>query len=134
MKVLSGPIIGLTINVIYCTPDSPYHNHVCYDPAHMAFCVLSALVILIILAQSILFSLFYYIKNPLSSSYLAQQNRYFMLSKTLIKVLMPLYFSVDSSNKLILVFMYCTAGVWGLYIFWHRLLSIHTYQQLHFYV
>jgi hypothetical protein len=62
------------------------------------------------------------------------QNRYYVLSKTILKILMPLYFAVDPHLSLSIVYMFIIAGFWAIYIFWHRLFSIHSYNQKHFYV
>ena len=135
VKVLSGPMLGLAVNVLYCIPKSPYHlNQTCYDTTHLIFCVLSAVILLIVIVEVAFFSLIYYIKNPLTTSYLGQQNRYFMISKTILKLIMPVYFAVDYSLSLSLVFMFLVAGLYGVYLFWHRFLSVHTYEQKHFYV
>jgi len=96
VRVLTGPFLGLTINVLYCNQNNPYHvGQVCYDATHIAICALSAIVTIIVLSQNIYFTLIYYFKNPLSTSYLGEHNRYYILTKTLIKILMPVYFAID---------------------------------------
>jgi len=84
-------------------------------------------MLLIVVVEVAIFSLIYYIKNPLTTSYLGQQNRYFMISKTILKLIMPVYFAVDYKLSLSLIFMFLVTGLYGLYLFWHRFLSIHTY-------
>jgi hypothetical protein len=79
-------------------------------------------------------ALIYYIRNPLDNSYMGVQNRYEVLSKSILKILMPLYFAVDPSLSLSIVYMYTATGLLAAYIFWHRLFSIHSYNQSHFYV
>jgi hypothetical protein len=128
-------MLGLAVNVLYCTPQSPYHaNQICYDSTHLIFCSLSGLILLIVLVEVGLFSLIYYINNPLTTSYLGQHNRYFIISKTILKLILPVYFAVDYTKSLSLAFMFVFAGLYGAYIFWHRFLSVHTYEQKHFYV
>jgi hypothetical protein len=135
VKVLSGPILGLIVNVLYCNTNSPYHtNQICYSPSHIIMCILSVLLLLIVLAQVALFALVYYIRNPLTTCYLGQPTRLFILSKSLIKMVLPVYFALDYQKSLSLVYIFILAILWGGYLFFHRLLSIHTYAQQHFYV
>lgn len=135
VKVLCGPVLGLVANVIYCVSSSPYHNNqVCYSPVHLTFCIIAVIIALLFLAQVALFSTIYYIRNPLTKSCLGQRNRFFTLSKTLIKIVLPVYFALDYTRSLSLVYIFAVALVWCLYIFFHRILSTHTYEQQHFYV
>lgn len=98
VKVLSGPIFAVLINVLYCQNASPYRvGAVCYDSVHIVFCVISAIIAILVLAQVLFLGTFYYIKNPLSTSYLGNYNRYYILSKAFIKIILPVYFAVDYS-------------------------------------
>jgi hypothetical protein len=134
-KTLSGPLIGFVINVLYCDPGNAYHlGEVCYDTQHLIFCVAAAVIGLVVLLEVLVFSLIYFIKNPLNPSYMGVQNRYYMLSKSIVKILMPLYFAIDPSLSLSIVYMFSITGVLGIYLFWHRLFSVHSYNQKHFYV
>jgi hypothetical protein len=89
---------------------------------------------LLILAQILIFGVFYFIKNPLTSSYMGDYNRYYTLSKAIIKILLPIYFAVDYAQSLSIVYVFIVTALLGIYIGWHRLFSIHSYQQDHFYV
>jgi hypothetical protein len=135
VKVLSGPIMAVAINVLYCQQDSPYRvGSVCYDSVHIAFCALTAIVVIIILAQVLFLGTFYFIKNPLTTSYMGTYSNYYTLSKSLIKVMLPVYFAVDYLESLAIVYIFLVTALWGLFIFWHRMFSVHSYQQEHFYV
>lgn len=41
---------------------------------------------------------------------------------------------MDFELTLSVAFTFMAAGLWGTYIFWHRLFSTHSYQQNHFYI
>lgn len=88
---------------------------------------------LLILAQVVLFGTFYFIKNPLSGSYMGDYSRYYSLSKALIKILLPVYFAVDYTFSLSFVYIFMVTALVGVYMGWHRLFSVHSYQQDHFY-
>jgi len=47
---------------------------------------------------------------------------------------MPIYFALDGKLLLALVFLFTVTGLWGAYLFWHRLFSVHNFEQRHFYV
>ena len=130
VKILSGPIFAVLVNVLYCQDASPYKvGVVCYDSVHIVFCVICAIIAVLMLAQVILVGTFYFIKNPLSTSYLGSYNFYYILSKTIIKIMLPVYFAVDYNYSLSIVYVFLVTALLGLYIFWHRLFSIHAYQQ-----
>ena len=130
VKVLSGPIFAVLINVFYCQEASPYKvGTVCYDSVHIVFCMICAIIAVLMLAQVLLLGTFYFIKNPLSTSYLASYNFYYILSKAIIKIMLPVYFAVDYNYSLAMVYVFLVTALLGLYIFWHRLFSIHAYQQ-----
>ena len=135
VRVLSGPILAFCVNQLYCTQSTPFHFDIkCYSPIHITFCVISGILLFILLFEIVCYVSFYYIKNPLSCSYLGQQNQYYMISKSVIKLLLPVYFLVDLELAYSMVYTWALVGVWGIYIFWHRLMSIHTHKQSHFYV
>lgn len=135
VKVAAGPILAVAVNVFYCQSSSPYRvTGVCYEPVHIVYCVLCGIIVLLILLQVLFFGTFYFIKNPLSSSYLGDYNRYYTLSKGLIKILLPTYFAVDYKLSLSLVYVFMLTALLGAYVGWHRLFSIHSYQQDHFYI
>jgi hypothetical protein len=134
-KTLSGPMLALVVNVVYCDSKIPYHSgHTCYDAPYVMICAVAALIGLVLLIQILIFSSIYYFRNPLNSSYMGVQNRYYVLSKSILKAMMPLYFAVDPQYSLSIVYMFNVTGLLGFYIFWHRLLSVHSYNQKHFYV
>lgn len=134
-KALSGPLLALVVNVVYCDPKSTYHKgQTCYDAPYVIICALAGAVGLVVLLEVLLLALIYYIRNPLDSSYMGVQNMHYVLSKTIVKIMMPLYFAVDPSLSLYIVYMYAATGLFAAYIFWHRLFSIHSYNQHHFYV
>lgn len=134
-KAASGPVIALCLNVLYCNPASNYHiGQTCYDTPYVMVSLAAALAGLTMMVEVLLFALIYYSKSPLTPSYMGLPNRYYVLSKTIIKLLMPLYYTVDPTLSLSIVYMFSVTGILGVYIFWHRLFSIHSYNQRHFYV
>lgn len=134
-KAASGPVLALCLNVLYCNPSNNYHvGQTCYDTQYVMVSIAAALSGLIVLIEVFLFALIYYSKSPLTSSYMGLSNRYNDLSKTLIKILMPLYYTVDPTLSLSIVYMFSVTGLLGFYLFWHRLFSVHSYKQRHFYV
>lgn len=56
-----------------------------------------------------------------------------MISKSLIKILYPLYFELPNFQDLDIIFLFGNAAIWGAYLFWHRLNSLHSYNPFHFY-
>jgi hypothetical protein len=86
------------------------------------------------ISQILIFGCIYFNKNPLSKSYMGEQSRFYILSKSLIKILLPVYFAVDFQQSLSILYIYLLVALWGFYMFWHRLLSTHAYYQQHFYV
>lgn len=134
VKVLSGPLIGLFVNVIYCDNIGPYHQgEVCYSPTHILYCCLSGIVFIIVLGHIVLFATLYSIRNPFSGSFLAEPNRYHVYSKSVIKLVGPLYFALKSYLGLQFIYQVLAPILWGAFIFFHRLFSVHTYKQSHFY-
>lgn len=134
-KVLSGPCIGLTINVLYCSPESPYHKgQECYNSTYIFYCIIAAVLLFNFIAVIIYAAFFYFIKNPFSNSYLGYPNRNYVASKSLIKLLFPLFFAVNNSLQLEFLFVIMAPVLWGLYIFYHRIFSLHSYKHQHFYV
>ena len=127
-RVLAGPLLGLIVNIVYCRPDD---GRLCYDSQHVALCVLAALILLVLLVEVFVCSLFFFYRNPLSGSYLGQVDSYYVLSKTLLKAVLPIYFAMTSTNHLAIVYMYCLVGLLGGYIVWHRLFAIVTYRHKH---
>lgn len=89
---------------------------------------------LIVLVEVLILSFIYYSKNGLDTSYMGMPNRYYMISKTILKILMSLYFAVDYRLSLSIVYIFTITGLWGLYIFWHRLFSLHNFNQKYFYI
>jgi hypothetical protein len=135
VKIITPSCFGLALTVIYCNNSSPYHiNQICYTSEYIIYSCLIALAFLFVLAQNLIFALFYYNKNPLGSHFLSLPNNYYVISKTIIKFVLPLYFVLDNTLSLSAVYMFCLSALFGAYLFFHRLFSIHTYNQRHFYV
>lgn len=135
VKCLSGPLIGLSINVLYCNSNNPYHSgQECYTPTYIAYCPLAIILFFMAMHISIAFSVFYIIKNPFSGSCLSYPNRYYMLTKTLFKIIFPIYFAVKATLGLEFIYIFLVPGLWGFYIFFHRLFSMHSFKHQHFYV
>lgn len=133
-KMLFGPFFALLVRITYCTStNSKITNIVCYDLQGSIETVISGFFCLLLIIQMLIFSMIYFIKNPFNSSYMGVPNRYYMISKSVIKMVLPVYFMVDTSLEVITVYKFILTGLLGFYIFWHRLLSIHSYNQKHFY-
>ena len=133
-KMLFGPLFALLVRIIYCTPSNSVNkNIVCYDVQGSIHTAISGIFCSILIIQMLIFSLIYFIKNPFNSSYMGVPNRYFIISKSILKMMLPVYFMVDTTLSIISVYKFILVGLLGFYIFWHRLLSIHSYNQKHFY-
>lgn len=135
VKVLCGPFIGLSVNILYCDSSNPYHsNQECYTPEYLGYCGVAVLVLLTSIFLSVEFSLFFYIKNPFPGVYMGYPNRFYYLSKTILKILFPLYFALSVSLGLEFLYIVFLPAIWGGYIFFHRIASLHSYNHQHFYV
>ena len=133
-QMLFGPLFALLVRIIYCTPsNSADIEIVCYDVQGSIQAAISGVLCLFLIIQMLVFSLIYFIKNPFNSSYMGVPNRYYMISKSFLKMILPIYFMVDTSLSIISVYKFILVGLLGFYIFWHRLLSVHSYNQKHFY-
>jgi hypothetical protein len=133
-KMLFGPLFALLVRIIYCTPSNSVNtNIVCYDTQGSIHTVISGIFCILLIIQMLIFSLIYFTKNPFNSSYMGFPNRYYIISKSLLKMMLPVYFMVDTTLSIISVYKFILVGLLGFYIFWHRLLSIHSYSQKHFY-
>jgi hypothetical protein len=132
--MLFGPFFAVLVRIIYCTSSNSKHtNVVCYDLQGSINTALSGFLCILLVIEMLIFSLIYYIKNPFNSSFMGVPNRYYMISKSILKMMLPIYFMVDTTLSIIAVYKFLLVGLLGIYIFWHRLLSIHTYNQIHFY-
>lgn len=101
---------------------------------HLVLCFLCVLNLLLVAVEIFLYVFLYYIKNPLNTSYMAQPNQYYLISKSALKLVLPIFFLVDYTLSLEMVYKWVLATLLGGYIFWHRLFSIHSYCQRHFYI
>ena len=133
-KALSGPFIGLSISVLYCDEKSPYHQGAqCYNPSHIMNCILAVILLLSMILSLVIYSLFYFTKNPLEGGCLGHPNRNYMLSKGLLKLLFPIFFALNASLNLSFLFLIFAPALWGTYIFFHRINSLHSFNHRHFY-
>lgn len=96
VRVLSGPFLALCVNVLYCSNNAYHQDQTCYDAVHIIFCLMAVAIFFCVLIQILFFTFFYYIKNPLSMSVLAENSRFYNISKTGIKIFFPFYFAFDS--------------------------------------
>ncbi len=99
IKILTIPLFGLSLVVLYCDSNNPYHSgQTCYDSDHILFCLLAGIFMVLNFTQNMIFSFIYYNKSPLYSHYLAQPNSYYSAVKLLLKILLPLYYLIDPTN------------------------------------
>ena len=134
-KILSGPFIGLSINVLYCDSKVPYHQgRQCYSFEHIIFCILAAIILIEMIITLAIYSLFYFTKNPFDGGCLGYPNRNYMVSKGLLKIVFPVFFALNSSLNLSFLFIVAAPALWGAYLFFHRINSLHSYNHRHFYV
>ena len=135
VKVLSGPFIGLFVNIIYCDSFTPYHiGNICYEPSHIMYCFVAVGLALAVIVQNGVYIFFYFDKNPLSESSLGFPNRNYMISKSALKLALPIYFAINGKLKLEFLYISLIPGVWGAYLFYHRFFSLHSFKQTFFYV
>lgn len=71
VRALSGPFLAVCVSVIYCTNNLYHTNLECYTEEYIIIVSFSCLLALVLVTEILIFGLFYYIKNPLVSSYLA---------------------------------------------------------------
>ena len=101
VKVLSGPLLGLAISVLYCSESSPYlQGQQCYSPMHIVGCILAALLIILVGFALLTYALLFYSRNPFEDSSLRQPNRNYALSKSLLKLLFPTFFVINATLKI----------------------------------
>ena len=132
-KALAGPFLALSITVLYCSSSSPYHAaQQCYAGEHLAQAAGAAVAVLLVGVQVLLLGLLYFVRDPLAGGYLCEKNHFYVLSKTLMKLLFPLYFALDSARTFEPQFLYAAAALWAVYLFWHRLNSLHSYDPRHY--
>ena len=64
-KVLSGPLLGLAVNIIYCDASDPYHNgNLCYTPEHIFYCILAAILVLLVIYSILGISFVFFSRTP----------------------------------------------------------------------
>lgn len=134
VKALCGPFVGGAVTVLACGEGSPYHQtQACYQGEHFLLTALAAFLVISLLWQILFYSLFYFIKNPFSSSVLGTPNQTHMLSKGALKLLFPLYFAIRFMVNLDFIYILLVPVLWGTYIFYHRLFGAFSYNHQHFY-
>lgn len=135
IKFYIGPTVGLLINIIYCNEATPYHQgQECYSPAYIPYCLIAGFQMVLLLGGTISYVFFFTIRNPFCSSPLAYPNRHHVISKSLLKILFPLYFALHPILNLGFLYVIVVPSALGLYLFFHRLNSLHSFDHKHFYV
>ena len=135
-KVISGPLIGLGINLIYCDNNNPYHaNHVCYDTQYIFICLLGVFFLAMVIFMLLSSARGQYGRNPFIGDNFSYPNKNYLYSKMVLKIIFPLYFTLRFSVlKLDFLYLICAPILWGLYIFYHRINNLKTFNHRHFYV
>lgn len=134
-KVLTSPLNGLTINLFYCTSSSSFHSKIsCYSAEHIFYCILIFLVYFIVTAINITKAFIMLDKNLFNQGYFGRLNKNYHFSKTVMKLLFPLYFALNSTFQLDFLFVLAVPLLWATYIFYHRINSFHSFNSKHFYV
>jgi hypothetical protein len=101
VKVLNGPMLGLSVKVLYCNAKDPTRLfEQCYSPEHIVYCCLAAWLLLCNIYQPAIYGLFCYAKNPMIGSGVGMPNRNYALSKGVLKLLFPIYFVLNSTIHL----------------------------------
>jgi hypothetical protein len=135
MKVLLGPTIGLFINILYCNSSSPYHQgQECYSTSYLPYCVVATAQFILLIGGIVSFIFLFTVRNPFSSSPLAYPNRNFLISKSIFKIIFPLYFALQPFLEIEFLYILAAPALWGAYIFFHRLSSLHSFDPRHFYI
>lgn len=96
-------------------------------------CILAVVLLLSMILSLLIYSLFYFTKNPFEGGCLGHPNRNYMLSKGLLKLLFPIFFALNASLNLSFLFLIFAPALWGSYIFFHRINSLHSFNHRHFY-
>lgn len=94
VKVMSGPALSFLVRIFYCNPRNNLLQ--CYSASHIGRMVIGVIIFVLIIKDILIYSLFYFFQNPFSLNYMSERNRYYQLSKTIIKVFVPICFSLDS--------------------------------------
>ena len=133
-KGLSGSLLGLAVNTLYCSSGSPYHPDIqCYNFQHSISCALAVILLLIVGVEVIIFSLFYYSKSIFDGGCLGHPNRNYLLSRGLLKLLFPIALALNIHLNLNFLFLIFAPILWGGYIFFHRINGLHSFNHQHSY-
>lgn len=79
-------------------------------------------------------SILYYSRDPFEGNCLGHPNRNYMVSKCIIKIMLPLFFAVNGSLKIDFIYIVASPAIWGVYIIFHRFNSYHSFNHKHFYL
>jgi hypothetical protein len=129
-KYLSGPFLGIAVNVVYCR-DSVFQ---CFQLEHLSYSAISLSIAFVTVMVIVIFSKLYFFKNPLQGNYRAYPNCNFALTKGIFKLLLPIVFAMNEHLQLQFLFIICAPLVWAGYLYFHRLNSLHSYNSRHFYI
>lgn len=121
--ILAIPISLPSIVCVYCTPGDMYNDgHVCYQTFHI-FLVFSSLVNLIwLIVIHLIFSLFYFNRNPFTNDIFSMSLPTWNLVKFFIKVTPGGYSYLDSAYSYVFVYVLGLAGCYIFYIMFGRYL------------
>ena len=135
-SVLTIPFFGLSLNELYC--DSVQNRYTlglsCYEGTQLAYCFLSAFIILMLVIGCGINWYIYYNKNPFGTDFLAKYENNAVLGKFLIKIIPIVYLAIDFELNYSEVFVFGITACLGGYIFFFRLFSYHDYNERNFYI
>jgi hypothetical protein len=133
-KALSGPFFGLGVSIIYCDANTPYHSgNTCYTPEHIFNCIIAVLLVLMVIYSVLGVSFVFFSRSPFEGNCYGHPNRNYMISKSILKIVLPLFFALNGSFNLDFLYIFASPALWGVYIFFHRLNSYHTFNHKNFY-
>ncbi len=90
------PIIQSSIVSIYCSPNSKYSQNMdCYTSSNLVLMFLGVINAIWLILSNLYFSLFYFIGNPFSTSFLAISSNIWNLGKFLVKITPFIYLQID---------------------------------------
>ena len=132
--VFTIPLVGISAITLYCADNSPYHTgRTCYDVEHIIYCVMAAIIMILLIVESLIYWFIFYIKNPFSRCYLANPDNLWKIAKVLVKSAPPIYFVIDYTNTLQNVYVFAYLILNGGFFVFFRFLNPTWYNKKHLY-
>lgn len=120
---LTIPICQTSMTSIYCSTSSPFTSILnCNSTSQISLAILGSINIIWVLATNIYFALYYYSRNPFSTSFLTCSSNWWNLGKFAIKIIPTFYFSYDSQLAYPVLFLVMMNGCYAGYVVIFRII------------